>query len=75
VDPKHVFPVKIFVVNEAMEKWSARHGQQLTGTEEYALAKMRLFQAFDEIEGMAAKLPELAVDETNLDELLTQLDL
>ena len=75
MDPKHVFPVKIFVVNEAMEKWSARHGQQLTGTEEYALAKMRLFQAFDEIEGMAAKLPELAVDETNLDELLTQLDL
>jgi hypothetical protein len=75
MDRKHVFPIKVFVMKEAMEKWSARNGQQLTGTEEYALAKMRLFQAFDEIEGLAAKPPELAVDDTNMDELMLQLDL
>jgi hypothetical protein len=75
VDRQKVFPVKIFVVKDALEKWSARTGQQLTGTEEYAAAKMRLFQAFDEIEGLPAKSPELLVDDTNLDHLLSLLDL
>jgi hypothetical protein len=75
VDRQKVFPVRIFVQERALEKWSARTGQQLTGTEEYAVAKMRLFQAFDEVEGLAVKTPELAVDESNLDALLSQLDL
>jgi hypothetical protein len=75
VDRQKVFPVRIFVLRRALEKWSARTGQQLTGTEEYAVAKMRLFQAFDEIEEIAVKAPDLAVDESNIDALLEQLDL
>lgn len=75
VDRKHVFPVKIFVSKEGLDKWSARTGREFTGTEEYALAKMRLFQAFDEVEGLAEKPPPLGVDESNLDALLSQLDL
>jgi hypothetical protein len=75
VDRQRMFPLKVFVVKDALERWSARTGQQLTGTEEYAVAKMRLFQAFDEIEGLADKSPELAVDDSNLDGLLSQLDL
>ncbi len=75
VDRQRVFPVKVFVARDALEKWSARTGQQLTGTEEYAVAKMRLFQAFDEVEGLATKTPELIVDGSNLDELLSRLDL
>ena len=75
VDRKHVFPVRIFIAKEALEKWSARTGRAFTGTEEYAVAKMRLFQAFDEIEGLAEKTPELHVDESNLDALLAELDL
>lgn len=75
IDRKKVFPVKIFVSKDAMEKWSAKNGQQLTGTEEYAVAKMRLFQAFDEIEDLSLKTPDLLVDETNLDHLLSELDL
>jgi hypothetical protein len=68
--------VKIFVVKEALEKWSARTGRQFSGTEEYAVAKMRLFQAFDEVEGFSLAItPELLVDESNLDALLAQLDL
>ena len=75
-DRKHVFPVRIFVRKDALEKWSARTGRQFTGTEEYAVAKMRLFQAFDEVEGLlSAKTPDLLVDESNLDTLLSQLDL
>lgn len=75
IDRKKVFPVKIFVVKSALEKWSVRTGQQFTGTEEYAVAKMRLFQAFDEIEDLLEKTPELLVDESNLESLLSQLDL
>jgi hypothetical protein len=75
VDRKHVFPVRIFIVKEGLEKWSARTGREFTGTEEYAVAKMRLFQAFDEVEGLAANMPDLTVDESNLDVLLSQLDL
>jgi hypothetical protein len=77
VDRKHVFPVRIFVRKDALEKWSARTGREFTGTEEYAVAKMRLFQAFDEVEGflLSAKIPDLPVDESNLDALLSQLDL
>jgi hypothetical protein len=75
VDRQKVFPVRIFVRRDALEKWSAQSGQQLTGTEEYAVAKMRLFQAFDEIEGLAAKPLDLTVDSSNLETLLSQLDI
>jgi len=75
VDRHHVFPVRIFVQQDALEKWTARTGQKLTGTEEYAVAKMRLFQAFDEIEAMAANPPDLIVDNSNLETLLSQLDI
>ena len=72
---QHAFPVRIFVLEDALKKWFARTGQQLTGTEEYAVAKMRLLQAFDEIEGLAAHAPDLFVDDSNLVTLLSQLDL
>jgi hypothetical protein len=75
VDRKHVFPVKIFVAKEALEKWSAQTGREFTGTEEYAVAKMRLFQAFDDVENLAEKTPDLIVDGSNLEELSSQLDL
>ena len=75
VDRQRVFPLRIFVQQDALEKWSARTGQKLTGTEEYAVAKMRLFQAFDEIEGLAAQPPDLTVDNSNLETLLSQLDI
>ena len=75
VDRQQVFPLRIFVQQDALEKWSARTGQKLTGTEEYAVAKMRLFQAFDEIEGLAAQPPDLTVDNSNLETLLSQLDI
>jgi hypothetical protein len=75
VDRKQVFPVRIFVNADALKTWSRQTGREFTGTEEYAVAKMRLFQAFDEVEGLSAKLPDLRVDESNLEMLLAQLDL
>jgi hypothetical protein len=75
VDRKHVFPVRIFVNKKALAEWSARTGREFTGTEEYALAKMRLFQGFDEVESLATKVPDFQVDGSNLETLLSQLDL
>jgi hypothetical protein len=77
-DRKKVFPLRIFVRHDAAEKWSHSAGRTLSGTEEYAVAKMRLFQSLDEIENperLANNPPELVVDETNLGALLNQLDL
>lgn len=74
-DRKTMFPIRIFVGRTALENWTKRTGRALTGTEEYALAKMRLFEALDEVDDFAAKRPELAVDESNIDALLERLDL
>ncbi len=75
VDRQTVFPLRIFVRRSALENWARRVGRAMTGTEEYAVAKMRLFQAFDEVEDLATARPELIVDESNLEKLLSQLDL
>ena len=74
-DRKTMFPVRIFVSRDALQHWSKQTGRVLTGTEEYAVAKMRLFQAFDEVENFAKSRPMLAVDESNLGALLERLDL
>lgn len=75
VDRKTVFPLRVFVRRDAVESWAGRVGRPLSGTEEYAIAKMRLFQAFDETTDLGAKSPDLLVDESNLDALLAQLDI
>lgn len=74
-DRKTMFPIKVFIRHDAVRKWSQTAGRELTGTEEYAAAKMRLFQGFDEIEDFAASRPELTVDDSNLTELLAKLDI
>jgi hypothetical protein len=74
-DRKSMFLIRIFVRRDALELWTKRTGRALTGTEEYAVAKMRLFQALDEVEDFATKRPDLVVDGSNLGALLERLDL
>ena len=74
-DRKTMFPVRIFVRRDALDGWTKKTGRVLTGTEEYAVAKMRLFQALDEVEDFATKRPDLVVDGSNLGALLERLDL
>jgi len=78
-DRRSVFPLKIFVEKDALGASTRRTRRGLTGTEEYAVAKLRLFQAFDELNapldaGGAASI-DLRVDQANLDGFLQQLDL
>jgi hypothetical protein len=74
-DRKTMFPVRIFVRRDALAQWTKQTGRVLTGTEEYAVAKMRLFQALDEVVDFATKRPDLVVDGSNLGALLERLDL
>lgn len=74
-DRKTVFPVRIFVRADALEAWRARAGHALSSTEEYAVAKMRLFQLFDESHQLVPGAHDYFVDESNLDALLALLDL
>ena len=46
-DRRSAFPFKIFVTQSALDAWAKQNGRPLTSSEEYAVAKMRLFQAFD----------------------------
>jgi len=76
-DRRSAFPFKIFVKQSALDAWAKQNGRPLTSSEEYAVAKMRLFQAFDEgsvqapLDGQPAR--EVLVDESNLEDLLGQL--
>lgn len=74
-DRKTMFPIHILVHADAMESHGKQLGRKLTGTEEYAVAKMRLFHALDETENFSATRPDLVVDSTNLPPLLAELDI
>jgi len=73
------FGLRIFVMQAALETWARANGRALTSSEEYAVAKMRLFQAFDEgavpLTAEEAREVRLVVDESNLDELLKMLNI
>ena len=47
-DRKNWHPVSVLVSEESLATWERTHQRQLSSTERYAVAKMALFQAFDE---------------------------
>ena len=77
IDRQTAFPFKIFVHQSALDSWAAQNGRVLSSSEEYAVAKMRLFNAFDEgaVKASPKSEPprEVIVNEANLEDLLGQL--
>ena len=73
------FALRILVMQAALEAWAWANGRALTSSEEYAVAKMRLFEAFDEsvvpLTAKEASEARLVVDESNLEELLEMLNI
>ena len=71
--------MRILVMQAALEAWATANGRALTSSEEYAVAKMRLFQAFDEgvvpLTAEAAREVRLVVDESNLEAMLRLLNI
>ncbi len=74
-DRKTMFAARVFLSRDALKKWSGSTKRTLNGTEEYAVAKMRLFKGLDDVDDFAQSRPVLVVDETNIAGLLELLDL
>ena len=73
-DRKTSLPVAIFLRQDALKAWAAGHGRELTGSEQYAAVKMRLFRFFDESEDWEAERLAVEVAPENIEDLLSQLD-
>lgn len=72
-DRKTMFAVSVFLPQDVVAGWASEHGRQLTDAEQYAAAKMRLFQGFDEIEHMMQDGRTLSLDGPSLESLLAVL--
>jgi len=73
-DRKTMYATSVLLKHEALSAWAERHARPLTDPEQYAAAKLRLFQAFDEIENIREHL-RLVIDAGNIEEVLSSLDL
>ena len=72
-DRKTTFAVSVFLSEQALNQWASHHGRALNDAEQYGAVKMRLFQAFDEIENMMADGRHLQVDADTLENVLVAL--
>jgi hypothetical protein len=72
-DRKTSFPVSVFVGESAIASWQQGHDRELNSTERYAIAKMALFQAFDERETPAQMKEEVRVRAADLEGILDTL--
>ena len=72
-DRKTTFAVSVFLTEAAANDWARKHGRALTDAEQYGAVKMRLFQAFDQIENMMADGRQLFVNAETLEQVLATL--
>ena len=72
-DRKTTYSVSVLLAAKDLEAWAVNHNRNLTDAEQYGAVKMRLFQAFDEIEDMMADGRRLSVSAETLTQLLTTL--
>lgn len=74
-DRKTLVPVAVFLRRHALESWAGAHGRELSGSEQYAVVKMRLFRFFDETEDFDGERLGVEVTADSIDELLAPLDI
>ena len=74
-DRKTWHAVAVRVADAATAAWEKAHARQLSATERYAIAKMALFQAFDERPTPAHMKDEVNVRPADLQAILDTLDL
>ena len=73
-DRKTTFSVSILLPEESLKQWSSTHRRSLNEAEQYGAVKMRLFQAFDEIEDMMSQGRRLLISAELLENLLNTLN-
>lgn len=74
-DRKSRYAVSVFLRLDALDAWALTHGRSLTAAEQYAAAKLRLFQGLDEMADIAADRRRLLIDAENIEEVLAPLNL
>ncbi len=72
-DRKTTYAVSVFLPRQVVTAWDGAHGRTLTDSEQYAAAKLRLFRAFDQLEGMQPRGRHLEIDLSFLEESLAVL--
>jgi hypothetical protein len=72
---KDSLPVTVRVPAAASLAWEETHSRRLTSTERYAVAKMALFQAFDERPTPARMQDEIIVRPADLEAIIETLGL
>ena len=65
--------VSVLVADAALEPWERSHGRALTSTERYAIAKMALFQAFDERPNPASMQAPIQVRAADVEGIMEML--
>ncbi len=73
-DRKTMYAVSVLLQQGALEAWRRSHGRELTEPEQYAAAKLRLLQAFDELEHIREHL-RLAIGAEDIETVLEPLGL
>ncbi len=72
-DRKQFFPVSVFVEAALFSSWEESRARALGANERYAVAKITLFQAFDERESPSLMKEEIAVRARDLTLILESL--
>jgi hypothetical protein len=72
-DRKSIYAVSIFLSEGAVVRFSSEHRRALSDPEQYASAKLRLLQAFDEVPDMFQNGRRLVIDAESLAQLLASV--
>jgi hypothetical protein len=74
-DRKDWHPTSVFLAKQVVDGWQAEHNRTLSSTECYAIAKLALFQAFDERPTPAGMQDSVRVRRADLDGIVKSLEL
>jgi hypothetical protein len=74
-DRKSWHDTSVMVSEPSIRIWQQTHGRELSLTERYAVAKIALFQAFDERSDPARMRDEVRVRNADVDGIIETLDL
>ena len=74
-DRKNWHNTSVLVADAALRTWEHAHTRELSSTERYAIAKIALFQAFDERESPALMKDEVRVRNADIDGIIETLGL
>jgi hypothetical protein len=69
------FPLSVFLAQRTVDAYHSKHGRGLNPTEQYAIVKMRLFEAFDERNDLDGTPRSVTVSLANVEEQAEALDL